>query len=199
MPYSSLQRRLHAANITASAYVLTAGRYTPTSLGVALSTAKVIALGKPEAGERQRGLEITFFGTGADDSTIAARLWQVVRGVPSLSGSESANDKELMLVGTFAATLSTAVGAGASGLPILSSERIADTITFTGATGSTSPKGISDKIAAGYGGGLSVDVYSPADNTPGRAWVYDLANGDALLELIKVSATDANALVNIVR
>lgn len=199
MPYSSLQRRLHAANVTASAYALAAGRYTPASLAAALATAKIIALGKPEAGERQRGLELVFFGTGADDSTVAARLWQVKQGVASLGGSESPSDLELSLLGTFAATLSTAVGAGASGLPVLSGERIADTVSWTAATGTTTPKGIADKILAGYGGGLGVDVYTPADNTPGRAWVYDVGNGDAILELVVGTATGANALVDIAR
>lgn len=195
MAYSSLQRRVFPANVTATTYVLAAGMYTLTSLQTALGYAPAIfPLGKATPGDRRRGCELKAIGTGADNSTLEMRLWQVKWATPDLA-TDSPTDLELALLGTLAATLSTSVGAAASGVSVLSTERLADTYTWTPANASTTPRGISDLLMAGYGGGLSLDATPDMANAPGRAFLWDAGCGDLLVEIKCGTATSGNVIL----
>lgn len=197
-PSSSGQFRLLSTNSTASAAALTAGRYTTTTLDAVISgaSANIVSLGRvgDATAPRQRGCEVTFVGVGADNATGSYRIWQVKRGRASGTSSQ-ANDMELAYLGAGTFTLSSSVGA-ASATTVLSTERVADTVTFTQATASTTPKGIGDVLENVFGSPAAA-AYSPADNTPGRLWVPEIGNGDLYVELWVGTATSVNAVVDV--
>lgn len=197
-PSSSGQFRYLATDTTASASALTAGRYTAATLDAALpgASSNIIGLGRlaDPAAPRSRGCELTFFGAGADNATGNYRVWQVKRGRAGFA-TLGGNDLELAFLGGGTFTLSTAVGAAAA-TTVLSTERIADTVTWTQGTASTSPKGMGDALEAVYGSPAAA-AYSPADNTPGRLFVPELGNGDLLIELWVGTATGVNCVVDV--
>lgn len=188
---SNDQERYLATSSAQGSFSLAAGRTTTSPESA--NTRAIIATG---AGFR--GMKFQFFGSGADNSTFDYRVWIIGRGLGSgrqWNPSGSLGDWSLTYYGGGTATLSTATGAAASGTPILSSERIADTVTWTIGTTSTTPKGVAGLIEASNGLGVSW-VYSPADNTP--AWLsipdFDGAWG-VLVEFDLTGATAANCVV----
>jgi hypothetical protein len=196
MAYATGQRRLlTSANATASATALAPRRYTEAELTSALANWKecVVAMRREANGPCARQVEVQLFGVGADNSTGSAYVWQLKRG---RVGEDKFSDIELAYLGIIAGTLSTAVGRAASGVAILSSERIADTITWTPGTTSTTPKGFGTVIETQYGSPAAV-AYSPADNTPGRVFIGECGGADILIECIKGTATSVNALVEV--
>ena len=122
------QERSLATSSTQASFTLAAGR-TVTNPESA-NTRAVLA-----TGTGFRGVRMQFFGSGADNATFDYRVWLVRRGLGSgrqWNPSGSLGDWSLEYYGGGTATLSTAVGAAASGTPVLSGERIADTVTWTG-------------------------------------------------------------------
>lgn len=114
----------------AAAYVITnpasklwANLKALTDLG-----ALVLPMGVPGnqgGGRRYRGARLRFFGTGADDSTFAVRIY-------SAQFIESSGDSPgvyLQLLGTLTVTLSTAVGG--TGLALADTERFADALSWS--------------------------------------------------------------------
>lgn len=198
MLQSSLQTRLLTTSRTAGGALITAKRWTWTTLATALSSTEAeakalhVALGQPiNGGKRQRGVELSFFGSGADNATMTCRVWQLKWG-NSLAANPPVAEFELAYLGSVAATLSTLVGASTSAV-VSSTERIADTLVWTPGTASSTPKGISDAIESVYQSTASV-VYNPADNTPARLFIPECGNGDIILEPYIGSATGANVV-----
>ena len=154
MPESQIRRRLLSANTTAATAAVAAGMYTVATLATALSLTeaqvreRILALGPsvPSAMGRRRGVEVSLIGTGGDDSTFTAAVYQLKYGVDRSNQNQQTPDFELVPLCLLSATLSAAVGA-ASGTLVLSTERIADAIVVTVYNPSTTPKGES-KIRA---------------------------------------------------
>lgn len=186
------QERYLGTSSTQGSFALAAGR-TTTSPEVA-STRRLVTLGPAF-----RGLRLQFFGTGSDNTTFDYRVWIVRKGLNSRpyhtpGAAPGYGDWSLEYFGGGTATLSTAVGAAASNVPVLSSERIADTLTWTVSTTATTPKGPGASIEASNGLGTSW-VYSPADNTPAWLSIPDLDGAPyVLIEFDLTGATDANCV-----
>lgn len=191
-------RRLLTTNTTASAFTLTAGVYTLATLATALSLTeeqvreRIVSTGPVRGGERKRALEVWAIGAGSDNQTVKFRVHQMKRGTVRSGKTETA-DFILSPVAEVTATLSAAVGPSGGAL-VLSTERIADTLTVTELDAGSTPKGIHDHIVTAYGG-VAVTAYSPADDTPGRVTLADVGNGDLFFELIVGTATSANLIV----
>jgi len=204
MPESQIRRRLLSANTTAATAAVAAGMYTVATLATALSLTeaqvreRILALGPsvPSAMGRRRGVEVSLIGTGGDDSTFTAAVYQLKYGVDRSNQNQQTPDFELVPLCLLSATLSAAVGA-ASGTLVLSTERIADAIVVTVYNPSTTPKGIHDFAAAVYGG-VDAGDYSPGGNLPARAIIPECGNGDLFFQLIKGTCTDCNAVVEAV-
>lgn len=201
------QKRLLATNTTASASWITAGRYELTSADESFSkddwSDHLFRLGKYQGENRKRGVEITFFGVGAENATVTYRVWRVKYGFnPYTAYGIKPSDIDFDLICTGTATLGTCVLTAdetvteAEGYAVASeSTLIADTITVTLATTSTSPKGISALLGTTGYGAPDPSVYSPANNTPAKLLIPDMGGGDLYLEIYVGTATSCNALV----
>lgn len=141
----------------------------------------------------EKGLLLSIFGTGSDNGAGKFRIWTLTGCEdPSTKGVAAGYMLSLMGEGTF--TLGTSVGA--SGCLVGSSERLADTLTFTPATTTTTPSGPGDDLAYALGDG-SPRVYSPADNTVATLIMPTLYRGQSIIIEFDVDAntTSANAIV----
>jgi len=207
---STGQRRHLSSNSTQSAFEITAGRRVSGAAGYTLNSAGILTLtgGTFSAFHQMIGLQgyrggaFEFFGTGADDSTFNYRMWLVIgnfstncpQAFPDLS---KLVDIELLcfVADTSTVTLSTAVGAtGAASPAILSTERIADTLTCTISTTATTPTGPATVMQTAYALG-DVTAYSPAGNTPARLIVPDFGCVLGVIpEFDLTGATGANCL-----
>jgi len=176
-------------NSTQASFTLTAGRKAVTDWYIAGSTThRVIDL----CGGR--GAAFQFFGTDADNETLAAvKIWAATYGyadgATSPISGKTPDFIDLNLFGTTGVvTLSTATGAGTGDL-VPSTSFIADTIASwaVGSLGTT--------LEATYGLGTS-DEYSPAGNVPATLIVPSfghLVHG-FVVEFDLNTAASANAL-----
>ena len=144
-----------------------------------------------------RGVVIGFSGEGADNATFDYRIWSMVECQnPDDIGKPTGY--MLSYLGGGTATLGTATGSGSTG-PVRSGERIADTVTFTVSSGSTTPKGPGQSMIDSLGEG-SPSAYSPADNTPAMLIMPSLGRARLLIvEFDLTGATRANAFVQNVK
>lgn len=190
------QVRYLATSSTQTAFGLAAGRTTTNPESTTAANERRVVW----VGTGFRGCRVHICGTGADNATIAFRVLLVRRGLSSDGAREwvpsaSKGDWSLEQYGAGSATLSTAVGAATTGVPVLSTERIADTITWTVSTTATTPTGPGALIEASNGLGVSF-VYSPADNTPAFLSIPDLDGAAGfVIEFDLGTATSANAVV----
>lgn len=205
MPDSQIRRRLLSANTTASTAAIAGGMYTLATLATSLSLTeaqvreRIVSLGPSVPGQlnaRRRGVEVTLFGTGADNSDFTVAVYQLKYGVDRSAQNLQTVDFELAPLLLLTVTLSAAVGA-TSGTLVASSERIADTIAVTPYTAATTPKGVHDFAVSSYLG-VDASAYSPGGNLPARAIIPECGNGDLFFQLIKGTCTDCNALVEAV-
>lgn len=190
------QRRYLSSNSTQTAFELTAGRSASSPASSTTAHERdIVALG-----DGFRGARIQVFGAGSDNQTINGRVWLVRRGMASdgsfnPGATSPKGDYELEFYGSFVATLSAALGGQASGAPVLSTERIADTIVWTLGSTSTSPKGVGTLIESNNGLGTSY-AYSPADDTPAKLSIPDMDGAYGfVIEFDLGTATSANAVV----
>jgi len=206
---STGQRRHLSSNSTQTAFEITAGRRVSGVAGYTLTNGILTLTGGTFSAFHQmiglqgyRGGAFEFFGTGADDSTFNYRMWLVIgnfstncpQAFPDLT---KLVDIELLcfVADTSTVTLSTAVGAtGAASPAILSTERIADTLTCTISTTATTPTGPATVLQTAYALG-DVTAYSPAGNTPARLIVPDFGCVLGVIpEFDLTGATGANCL-----
>lgn len=125
--------------------------------------------GRLEA-DRFRGGVFIPVGSGNENGTFNYRLWLVdAFGPPHRSRVLPA------LLGFGTATLSALEGAG----EVDDGLRYADTLTWTLATGETTPDGPGSLLLAGATA-LEVSVWSPGDDTPARLIVPDMGGGWAV-------------------
>jgi hypothetical protein len=175
------QVRYLETNSGQTSFTLAAGRKT-TALTLPLRYLAVPA--------GASGCLITFFGTGADDDTFSARLWKVARSQPvALARPDVIPDRDFQYIGGAVVTLSTAVGAAAADVPILSSERIGDAIVWTAGAMAT----LLD-ASASLG---TIGVASVTANTPAVLYVPYLGGADEIVIEFDLTGTStgANAVV----
>lgn len=179
-------------NGNASAFALAAGRFE-TLTGAENAVNRIWTM-EAKDGRLARGLEIVFFGSGANNDSFDYRLWQVKCGKNKKSPENT--DHAIAYLGGGTATLSTKFGV--SGGVVSDSERIADTITWTRSTTSTSPRGPMEVIETAYGLSVLAAAYSPADDTPARLIIPDLGNAEGVILEFAVTANglSANALLD---
>lgn len=174
---ASRQLPLFSANSTASAFT------SVTNTRTATAPTSMIALG--DSIKRFRGVEVTFFGVGADNSTFDYRVYVVKRST-SVTTAGASDDYDRLLICHGTATLSASVGVSRQW--ITSSNRIADTLTVV-----TDPYGVA--MCAAYGG-QTPTVYSPGGDLEARLFVPECGNGEFLwIETSVGTATSANALI----
>lgn len=137
-----------------------------------------------------RGLRAMFIGTAADNTTHDWRLYGAWR-IDGTTEADTTYYVGCIAFGSF--TLSTAVGLKDSGA-IKTTERIADTIVVTGMTSSaTTPKGPGTFINDLFGGVL-VNPWSPADDTPAVLGLKELGNPAIVLMDLDAASGDINAV-----
>lgn len=175
----STQGKYLSTNSTASAFTYTAGGRTT------LASGSVTTIKLPDGA---RGVRLVPYGEGSDNTTFDYRVWLVRRPAGATGGVA-----EIEYYGGGTATLSTAVGSSTD--LVGSSERFADTLTWTVGTTATTPKGIGALIEASNGLGTSF-VYSPADNTPASLTIPDCGGAiEVLIDFDMTGATSGNFLV----
>ncbi len=135
---SSNIRRLPAADAaaplaTSASYLITntatklwANLKALTDLGASIQVMPMGVPGNVGGGRRYRGARLRFFGAGADNSTFSVRIYSV-QYIQATGGSDPA--VFLTLLGTVDVTLSA--GVGATGLPLISTDRIGDTLVWS--------------------------------------------------------------------
>lgn len=136
-----------------------------------------------------RGLpELSFFGTGADNSTFSYRVFTVERITQTNNTpTDVAQLMEVRLLLSGTATLSTLVGPSSSGVAILSTERVADSV------GTVAQTGWCTQLQAEFGSAVS--SYSPADNTRALIAVPDMGSVYGfIIDFQRATATACNAL-----
>lgn len=166
-----------AALLKAAATNLVTADFTTTPLiptvtkPVASATKAVLAWGN--AGHSYNSLMFTPYGSGADNATFSARVtgWRSISAIGLTTLWVPTRLMELSCL------LSTSVGIAAAA--VINTERFCDTITQVASTAMIS----------------TVEIYSPADNSPG--WVLADGLGFELIEFTVDlgTATDANFLV----
>ena len=115
--------------------------------------------------DRMRGVEVMFFGTGADNSTATYQI-SVLERTNSVNASGIPDDYLERIYCSGSITLSTTTGVAAKGAT--SSFRIADTVTCT-------PSSYATSVCTAYGSVVPF-AFSPADNTEARVFIPDLGN-----------------------
>lgn len=131
------------------------------------------------ARSRYRGLNAIFFGTDQANETGSARLWWL-KHIRNPSGKLQNDDTLIMhLFGSVAITLGAETGI-ADGQIVDDNYLFADTLVWTLATTSTSPKGIGGVIEAAVES-PGAAVYSPANDGVAELAIPDLGNPDFIL------------------
>lgn len=171
-----MQIRTHNTDVTATAFALAAGR-----VAIADIKDRMFNLKRSDGRPLSRGYQLQIIGSGPDDAQGEFRLWRALIG--RIGNSRLDADLSLQAYGTF--TLSSAVGLGASltgssASVMLTTERYADTLTYTVATNSTSPKGVGDLVVTATGA-AAAQVFSPTGNVPGHIIVPDAGDVDAII------------------
>jgi len=175
---SSGQVKYLSTNSTQGSFTLAQGRTTT-------APSNLFSLG-PAYGNRFRGVEITFFGSGSATQTFDYKVWGVKRGFPNINGTQV--DYELLLICAGTATLGSTAGAATSG-SILTTDLIAHTLSLP--TISSYGAAISSAYSA-----ASPMVYSPGSNGMGRLYIPDCGNSsDIIVEFDMTGATSGNCLI----
>lgn len=138
---------------------------------------------------RWRGLELIFFGSATQNLTADYKLWVW----QSQDGSVIPGSYGLFIpFGSGTITLGNTAGPAATGV-ITTSDLIADTLTWTLSTSSTTIRGLGDTIETAYSSG-GATAYSPANDEVAVLIIPDLGGVDAwLLEFDRTGANTANA------
>ena len=133
-------RRGKTANVSSGSFAISAnGLMTQATLD-ALAVAKLYNVAADANADPMRAVRAMFIGTAADNTTHDYRVygaWKITGATPS----DVTYYAGCIAYGQF--TLSSAVGLDSDGA-ILTTERIADTITATATTTGTSPVGPGD-------------------------------------------------------
>lgn len=136
--------------------------------------------------ETYRGAEIRIVG-GTNNGTGTVRVYRVVHGNGSRDGNGK-QDAALDLIGSLAYTIGAGLG-DAQGGAVQGGEPIADTMVWTPATVATTPRGIAAFIDAVYGGGVTAQAYSPANDTSAILFIPDAGTGDLFLDFADANGT----------
>lgn len=179
-PRASGFARLLTASTAASSSTVTAGRTLtrPTDM---------VPMGMID-GARSRSVALVGMGTGAAGTSFAVEVWAVNPGVSGLPGSGGGlvDDWDQQLIGTATFTLGTSVGVGTVILP---AEKIAHTVTWSGAAYGTA-------VASAYGG-VAATLYSPGSNGQAVLFVPECGNAFGLkLVPYVTTATTCNVIVS---
>lgn len=170
------------------------GNSVQGSFGLAAGRRNLATLGGPTSYTRpmgimpHRGLDLSFMGTGAENSGYSFRIWQVFTEVDA--NGQPTKFGELVLFGSGVATLSATSGPSGS-VVCGAADVLADTITWAASAAGA-------KYEAAYGSTGSL-AYSPADDTPAHLLIPDLGNADAYIiefAITALGATGANAVAS---
>lgn len=147
-----------------------------------------------------KSARITPFANAANNDTFDVHVWGAVtlKARVDTQGLFKDGDYTIAYLGKMACTVGSKTGTAASGVAILSTEKVCDTITWTPSTTSTTPKGPQSAIETAFNEGAGT-AYSPADNTEAFLILPSLGRFDGLvLEFANPSAAtvvSANAVV----
>lgn len=156
-----------------------------------------------------RGLvaQLMFIGAGADGDEFDYRVWAFKRLHNALDSGQSGGDRIdpvtqgiLQFLGSGTATLGDEGGL-ANGRAILSTEQIADGLTFTPSTDMTTPTGPLTDFQTAFDEGAA-GVFSPGDDTPAILALPHLIRASALIIDFAIGeeagdADSANCLVSV--
>lgn len=178
---SSGWERYATALSTASAFVYATGQIIAAAPTGALKVVDSL------------GAELSFFGTGADNSTFEVQV-----GLFDTSKQRDSNavspDGPIQLLGVLAITLGASMGPSTSSV-IKSTERVADIAAWTQYTNSSTVKGVGAYNESLWAGADAV-VYSGGDGSPARVGFRDFGAASHLFLDFKLgTATGAGAIV----
>ena len=184
-------RRGKLANVSSGSFAISAnGLMTQATLD-GLATAKLYNVAADVNADPMRAVRAMFIGTAADNTTHDYRVygaWKITGNTPS----DATYYVGCLAYGQF--TLSSAVGLDNDGA-ILTTERIADTITATATTTGTSPVGPGD-FFNNYLNGVGIKLFSPIDNTPAILGIGELGNPAIILIDLKAASGDVNVVLS---
>lgn len=194
------QRKYRATNSTRTAYLVNTAAVmriaAPTPSGNILCIGGNASLPVWDAGGAFKGLRLTPFGTGANDSTFSYRFylgWNVLRSDGLVVDHAQVSP---MLYGTV--TLSSSL-VQPSGSTVFGTNDIrADGITLSSTAVGSTPKGLYDTYFNAAGAVNDLQVFSPADNlNDAQLVIPDLYDADFWFidDITGGSATGMNWLV----
>lgn len=191
--HTTNQRRYATTSKTSTAFALAAGRALKSTLESSYTLLPLGTVRKQSGDDRFAGVRLTMFGAGSDNQTFDYRVF--VGFVENPSDPVEAQVVSVFYVGGGSATLSAAVGVSGSTL-LSASERVADTLTWTLGSSSTTPKGIGETIETTRGQGRASAAWSPANDSEAFVDIPELGGAAYLiLDFDMTGATSGNALV----
>ena len=177
---SSGQIRYLSTNSTASAYTITPGR-------TLTRPSNLFSVGGLD-GKRQRALEVTAFGAGADNSDFGIKCYGVKRCISIVNGVTEVDWDVYLILEVATCTLGTMLGVGTIG-GIMTTDRVADTMS------APTLDAYHTKSVAAYGG-VTASVHSPAGNGEARLFIPDVGNAEfVVFDFDMGTATSGNLLI----
>lgn len=176
-------RRYLATSSTATAFTYTAGaRLTAPPANVIPMSRNLI-------------LNLIFMGAGADNSTFDYRVLGLMRCTDA-TGAIDTVTYLLVNLGVGTCTLGAMVGS-TGGTAILSTERLADGVTWTISSETSAPDGPMTDIETAYSEGTS-QAYAPADDTFGMLILPACGRFEGIVvDFDLTGATSANCLYDL--
>ena len=188
------QRRYAATSKTTGAFALTAGRALKSTLDAGYTLFPLGTIRRAGGDDRFAGVRLTMFGAGSDNQTFDYRVF--VGFIENPTDPLEAQVVSVFYLGGGSATLSAAVGVSGSTL-LAATERVADTLTWTLGSSSTTPKGIGETIEAARGQGRASAAWSPANDSEAFVDIPELGSAAYLiLDFDMTGATSGNALIS---
>jgi hypothetical protein len=193
------QRRYRAANSTRTSYIVDVA--TPMRIAAPTANGNVLCINGNAsvpiwgADGPFKGLRLTPFGTGANNTTFQYRFylgWNVLRS----DGTVDHVQVSPMLTGT--ATLSSSLTPPSGSTVFQTGDVRADLVTVTGTSVTTSPKGLYDTYFNASGAANDVQAFAPNDNlNDAQIVIPDLYDADFWFidDITGGSATGMNWLV----
>ena len=191
--HTTNQRRYASTSKTSASFTLAAGRALKSTLDASYTLFPLGTVRRQGGDSRFAGLRLTMFGAGSDNQTFDYRVF--VGFIENPDDPVEAQVVSVFYLGGGSATLSAAVGVSGSSL-LATSERVADTLTWTLGSSSTTPKGIGETIEASRGQGRASAAWSPANDSEAFVDIPELGGAAYLiLDFDMTGATSGNALV----
>lgn len=196
------RRKYRASNSTQAAFALTETDYaaTRTSGELTISDGTNTHVIYPMYGFR--GCRIYFYGVGDNDAQVNYRVWGVTPDftnadlLPNPISDPAACGISPIITDTSTFTLGTQTGLSTNVGLVSSSEKYADTVTFTLSTTATTPDGPGEIHEGAYALGTA-DAYSAAANTKAHLVIPHVGDywGIVIEGDLQANMTSWNALI----